>query len=333
MKKEWKVKELGKRILAVLIVICLAAESPCASLAGVVKAESTDEAVAELSVSSGYTLKENKRVKTLTVTGGTLDLNGYSLTVEEDAVVSNGACVNLNKGTLYCRGSLTFGDTSCLKSTSPNDQVIVDGDFTAAAPSNYWNETSLSRGTLTVRGDFIQSAREENCGIRCSGDYTVVFAGEKEQTVTLASPCNRFGTVVFQNYSKDGIRLASPLCAETMIENQSTVSYPGDDYEGSSQTVLGGDTTLEEDTVYPGDVVWTHGTLDLNGHKLTVKGDLIQPGGSVVVSGGSLGVDGDYRMQVPVKKAVGEEETISYDYTYGNGILVMQKEEDQVGVG
>lgn len=39
------------------------------------------------------------------------------------------------------------------------------------------------------------------------------------------------------------------------------------------------------------------GSLDLNGHKLTVTGNLIQSGGEVKINGGELDVQGDYRLQ------------------------------------
>jgi hypothetical protein len=56
---------------------------------------------------------------------------------------------------------------------------------------------------------------------------------------------------------------------------------------------INSDITLSEDVVY-GNVNLSGGTLDLNGHTLTVYGNFIQSGGTVYVNGGKLEVTGDY---------------------------------------
>ena len=46
---------------------------------------------------------------------------------------------------------------------------------------------------------------------------------------------------------------------------------------------------MESDETIEGDLFLARGTLDLNGHKLTVTGNLIHSGGTVLVNGGELG--------------------------------------------
>ena len=78
-------------------------------------------------------------------------------------------------------------------------------------------------------------------------------------------------------------------------------------------------TTLTEDTVINGDLT-VKANLDLAGYKLTVKGSLIQSSGVLKVNGGSLLVDGDYRIQ-DVSNSV---------YTYAYAKLNMTNANDYV---
>ena len=82
------------------------------------------------------------------------------------------------------------------------------------------------------------------------------------------------------------------------------------------------DYTLTSDLETYGDVVLESGTLDLNGHKLIIRGSLTQSGGTLNVNGGTLEVGGDYRIQTfnPVDGSYGES----------NGVLQMTNSRDHV---
>ena len=99
----------------------------------------------------------------------------------------------------------------------------------------------------------------------------------------------------------------------TRIDNGCNVSFANGERSG---------WTLEADETIEGDLFLSRGTLDLNGHKLTVTGNLVQSGGTVLVNGGELEVQGDYRVQ-----------SLSGN-TYGNstGVLNMTNEADTVRV-
>ena len=73
-----------------------------------------------------------------------------------------------------------------------------------------------------------------------------------------------------------------------------------------------------------GDLYLNGGTIDLNGHKLTVYNSLVQSNGTMYVHGGQVIVTGNYRIQ-----------TKNADGTYSNsyGILVMTNAADYVQVG
>ncbi len=75
-------------------------------------------------------------------------------------------------------------------------------------------------------------------------------------------------------------------------------------------------TTLEADMVVDGDLILSGGTLNLNGHTLTVKGDLWHKAGILQVSNGStLHITGDYNNRAP-------------GASDGKGELQMEKEPD-----
>ena len=63
------------------------------------------------------------------------------------------------------------------------------------------------------------------------------------------------------------------------------------------ERVVETDVTLKNDIVVPQGFAINDGILNLNGHVLTIQGDLIQSGGNVEVHGGILKVEGDYRIQ------------------------------------
>jgi YD repeat-containing protein len=113
-----------------------------------------------------------------------------------------------------------------------------------------------------------------------------------------------------------------------------------EDFAGNTTTVISGgyhidrrittistNFTLNEDTSL-GQLYLTRGTLNLNGHTLTIEGDLIQSAGTVLVNGGRLNVKGDYRIQT---KAIAEDETKSYGSS--SGILDMRSANGYVFVG
>ncbi len=82
--------------------------------------------------------------------------------------------------------------------------------------------------------------------------------------------------------------------------------------EKLEDTIIESNLTLDEDKVY-GNLHLKSGVLNLNGHTLTVKGDLIQKGGTVELNDGKLYVIRDYQIT-------------------GNSNLIMLKEKDYLFV-
>ena len=85
------------------------------------------------------------------------------------------------------------------------------------------------------------------------------------------------------------------------------------------------DYTLTEDMTLYANVYHSNGTIDLNGHSLTILGDLVLEGGGVKINGGRLNISGDYNAAIPVKNSNGTT-------GYTGGYLDMGNINDKVTV-
>jgi len=81
--------------------------------------------------------------------------------------------------------------------------------------------------------------------------------------------------------------------------------------------------TLEQDETITGNLYINNGTIDLNGHTLTVYKDVIHAGGTLYINGGKLNIEGDFRIQ---KILVNEEGKVIYKESYG--VLKMTNPKD-----
>lgn len=89
------------------------------------------------------------------------------------------------------------------------------------------------------------------------------------------------------------------------------------------KTVIDSNVTLHKDTVYK-DLYIQSGSLNLNGYKLEVSGNIIHSGGVLNINGGKLFVKGDYRIQRE------RETNDGVVYERGSGYLNMTNDEDYV---
>ncbi|MGE5528536.1 MAG: PKD domain-containing protein [Patescibacteria group bacterium] len=91
-----------------------------------------------------------------------------------------------------------------------------------------------------------------------------------------------------------------------------------------ADTTITTNWTLQKDETVAGNLYLNAGTVNLNGHVLTVSGSLIQAGGVMDVHGGRLEVGGNYDLY---------RANASYPNTTGDGILKMVDAADYVLVG
>lgn len=149
-------------------------------------------------------------------------------------------------------------------------------------------------------------------------NHKTVLSGDTVQRVKFDTAESGFNILEIKNYSEEGVEFAQSLNANILIDNDCIVRFPG---------LLATGWKLSEDEVYEGNLYLAAGTLDLNGHSLTIKGDLIQSGGIVDVNRGTLIIEGSYRIGT---------ENISEDgqkvYNQSSGRLKMNNPEDLVKI-
>lgn len=113
------------------------------------------------------------------------------------------------------------------------------------------------------------------------------------------------------------------------ITSEQVVEYTTDIQEVSTQysnRYFKSSTKLDDDITVYGNA-YISASVDLNGHKLNIMGDLIQTSGELTINGGMLNVYGDYRLQKETINANGE---IKYSSAYAR--LVMNNEADTVNI-
>lgn len=264
-------------------------------------------------ITSDYTLSEDLSLFSLTLNGGTLNLNGHVLNVQKDYIQNNAALV-FNGGVINCYGDYLVNDYYArVIMNNANDYLYVGGNLTLKNNGGTWYG-EYSNGMIEVKGNFSGTTYKN---FQPSGCNTVLLSGDREQTISLTDG-SYFQTLELQNYSDGGIVSDKGIICKTAVYDRDVNIYIA-----GQKTDVG--HCLEEDVVVDGDYHLGMGTLDLNGHSLTVNGNLYQEGGTINVNGGTLQVQGDYCMYTPVFSADG-----SHTNGQSAGTLLMVKPEDRV---
>lgn len=225
-------------------------------------------------------------------TYGDLLVNGGSIFVGEDLYVG------------------MLGRESGIKMDNDSDYILVNGNI--YYQRGYEFDCELSNGTIELKGDFTQKGsfyKEKDA----SKNFCLLLSGSGLQTISTEDSDFSFGTIDVDNHSEEGVYFASTVDYVELRKNGCNVKFR---YEGTKGW------TLLEDEFFEGDLTIASGILDLNGHRLTITGNLIQPSGTVWINGGELIVEGDYRIQTD-----SENEIVA-----SSGALKMTNESDVVRV-
>ena len=303
---------------------------------------------------------KNKVSGTLSITGSTSFSDNYyggnvyvgvSCTLSEEMNI--GGDVSIGAIITIVNTMTVGGNLSIDRNVTISGKVYVKGNFY----QNEWCEMVMKRGWLEIEGDYVSNKNDKYTSlhmyyaedyiyvhgnmdyhphynsilsigtIEVGGDFTssrhltatnshrFVFSGDSRQQIDIAPSCY-FATVELQNYSEEGVYATTMFNKNELIRNGCRLTYEG--YTGE----LG--WTLTEDTVYEGDLVLLEDALDLNGHSLTITGNLIQLSGTVMPNGGKLIIEGDYRIQ----SRTGD--TGAYTYGMSSGRLQMTNDKDYV---
>ena len=251
----------------------------------------------DINFAENYTLSDNLTVNgDVYFTSGTLKPDGHKLVVNGNFNMSR---TDGNYGYVY------------LNMTNPEDYICVNGNFLAYS---YYSNTNLTEGIIEVKGDFTQKySYGYSDNFAPSKNHKVILSGEGLQTVSFDKAESGFNILEVRNYSEAGVVFTTSVTIASLADNGCNVTFANGERSG---------WTLEDDETIEGDLFLSRGILDLNGHKLTVTGNLVHSGGTVLVNGGELEVLGDYRVQT----LNGEK------YTNSTGVLNMTNEADTVRV-
>lgn len=240
-------------------------------------------------IQEDFTLSSNVEFYGLILLSGTLDLNGYTLTINSDVdisvegiggitfnsgkllvkgnIIHTGGEVNIGTGTLEVEGDYSCTDDGFLSMDDDSGIVSVYGDFLISSNNNNSQNSYLQAGTIYFYGDFTQSSEAASTDIYnfyTSDKHRVVFCGNDIQTISINSTNSGFSNFESKN----------PL---TVIENASG-------YIGYIK--------LNADSVIDFISGWI--TIDLNSYVLEVKRNIYHNGGVITVGTGKLEVEGNY---------------------------------------
>lgn len=185
----------------------------------------------------GWTLAADRVVAgDLEWPGGTLDLNGKTLTVQGNLIQAAGE-VRINGGTLNIEGAYrlqractTHASGYCASSgtlvmSQPADKVFVAGNLFIETLSR---GSDLSAGLLQVKGHFAQQALDtgdSRQNFAAGGTHRTILAGSDEQKVFFTSPgatAAHFAHLELRNTSAGGVDFLSPVVASASFTPNSS---------------------------------------------------------------------------------------------------------------
>lgn len=213
-------------------------------------------------INSNLSLTQDTTYYNLNLTGGTLDLNGYNLTVLGDFDQSGGT-VNVNGGKLTIEGNYT--DNGILKMTNSSDYVLINGNYIVQASIN--SKGNLTAGTLEIKGDFKQDYIPYVGGCYdfiADGTHKVLFSGSRAQNITFSNPSeSHFNTLEISSY-------AYKINFKSAVYLNNLQGYTSN----CTNLTLNFLQPLNNDLDINTNLTLVSCNLNLNGHKLAVNGDL-----------------------------------------------------------
>lgn len=284
----------------------------------------------------GYQLTEDVEFDgTFRLMTGTLDLNGYKLTVHGDFIQEAGT-VLLNGGNLSVEGDYRLekreadndNQVTYTKSTGiitmncDADYFYVAGDF-YAQPSV---SIGLEKGILEIKGNLTVSKEDAKIGFSCAH---LLLDGENMQTVDVPNSNNIY-YLDLKNTSQDGIVFSEIINVGCYVStNQNVVngyisigsnfSFEEGEYHGN---VIFGFTCLfyENLTIY-GDVIFK-GPFYITGSVLNVYGNVEDS--SIYINSGELNIYGDVKNTSMFFRSDDLKTTIDGNYYVSNPVTYTQ---------
>jgi formylmethanofuran dehydrogenase subunit C len=271
--------------------------------------------------SSSTTLSENVCIDgNLTQTGGTLNLNGFSLivygnltqtagTLDIDSgelivksnILQSGGELNINGGKLEVYKDYNITNNSNFIMTTTNSEVKLHSNFNMHSANNHFD--FLTDGTIILDGNFSQKNYSGN--YYSKNNHKTILNGDSYQTVSFEDPSihsSHFNILDINNTSTEGVEFLSYSVVnkelkyiDTNIVNPEKLLLSGDTIS-SSYTIwpysieinsYSGNWTLKNDVNITSDLTISN-NIYLNGYTLIVDGNLTQTAGTLDIDSGEL---------------------------------------------
>ncbi len=226
------------------------------------------------------------------------------LTINGNLSLSSRYNLILDHHTLNVNGNVSM-DNANISMLYDDDILVISGDLII---SRLYNYNAFENGIVKIAGDVSFSS---STSVKFGTGSITELNGTKKQTITMDGNSHKFGKLLINNTSEDGIYVTDSLNCE-ILDNSS----------GSRVVFANGGTlghTLEKDEIIDGDMMLSGGVLDLNGHSITIKGDFTYAGGTVILNGGTLFVEKEFNNSIILNLGEGKLD-IDGDWIVGRNV-------------
>ncbi len=261
------------------------------SYAGDVKIQEGVTKVTALSATGDIIVQSDVEIATYVSAGGDFVVENGTVTISSGGIYAQNVEFSENSDSaLHLTGSGVSVNCEDFNYESKQPLTMEGVDCRIYCDNFYYASNSssgkLMNGRISFTGDFYVKDVGTADSFVSSGNHQLYASGsDRLQNITVENPASCIETLQVYN----GSNAITRKTEETVIHNiiNDSHSYVWEGIEGY---------TLEQDMVYDEDLVLYWGTLDLNGHTLTVNGDFIVERGVVDINGGHLVVNGDMNL-------------------------------------
>lgn len=272
----------------------------------------------------------------LYVNNGTIDLNGYTMTIEGDVYHKQGT-IKINNGTLNVSGDYIM-ENSTTNSTgekefdtcnasvemkNEHDKINISGDlithklyywFFNSFEGHYTYGIDFENGVCTIGGNIWT-----DYSFQSFKNNKIVLNGDSTQSIYIGGEKCVINELEILNPDTREIVLDGRLSINRMISNAN--------FTTSKLELLTDFDVNKQKINLNGNLNMINGTLDLNGGILSIDGDFIQQAGTVKCNNGTFSISGDYAMENATSNSIGEIE-----YNTCSAKLIMQNKNDKVNI-